>query len=97
MFIAAPIGTGQGGQFKSFDLAGRLDVGAGTKIGKLALLVKGDLCICRQVFNQLYLVNFALFFVKIDGFCARQGEFFDRQVCLDDLLHLSFDFFQIRV
>ena len=62
---------------------------------EVALLVEGNLFALRQVFDQLDLVRFILFFVHGDGVFSGHGEAFQPVAFFDDLFHFGFDLVQV--
>ena len=66
-----------------------------TQIYILALSVKADLCVLRQILDQLYLVRLLLLLHELNGLISRQGEALQSQVLFHDLLHLCFQSGQI--
>ena len=66
-----------------------------TKVNEITLLVEGNGFPVRQIFNELYLVIFAVFFHERNRLFLRKSKAFDGKIALDDLLHFLFDGRQI--
>ena len=95
--VAAPVGGVAGGQLDAvaLDAAGGVHVGAGAQVGKLTLLVEGDVGVLRQVVDQLHLVGLLLLLHELDGLGAGQLEALQLQLLLADLPHLCLDLRQV--
>ena len=91
---AAPVRAGAGGEFVRLDAAGPHQVRPGAKIREIALPVERDRLAARGVLLHQFK------FVRLIGheracFFDRQFKPLDRQVFLDDRLHLGLDFFKV--
>ena len=75
----------------ALDPAGGVQVGTGTQVGELALLVEGDVGVLRQVVDELYLVGLTLLLHKLDGLLTGQLKALQLQLLLTDLAHLRLD------
>ena len=69
--------------------------GTGAQVGKLTLLVEGDVGVLRQVVDQLHLVGLLLLLHILDGLGAGQLEALQLQLLLADLAHLRLDLRQV--
>ena len=68
---------------------------SGTQIHELALLIKADGLLVRQVLNQLHLIRLGLFLHGPDRLIPWQHKWLNRKIFLYDLCHLSFQLLQI--
>ena len=93
--IASPVSTCQAGKLEGFYRFGGHQVRACTQIYILALSIEADLCILRQILDELYLVRLLLLLHELNGLISRQGEALQSQVLFHDLLHLCFQSGQI--
>jgi len=95
LLAAAPVGSGDLGQLERLDLTGLLEVRPGAQVGEIALAVKRDYGVFRELVDQLDLVGFFFFQHQLPRLGTGQLEAFQGQIGLDDLLHLILDLFQI--
>ena len=96
LLVAAVISTGDGEELEGFDLLAVTDVGAGTQVHELAVLVERDLFALGNVVEAAEFVGFlATGFDDFDGLLA--GDLFAAKglVLFDDHSHLGFDLFEI--
>ena len=63
-------------------------MGAGAQVGKLALLIEGDMGVLRQVLDQLHLVGLLLLLHEPDGLRPGQLKALQFELLLADLAHL---------
>ena len=64
------------------------DMGSCAQVHKLALLVKADCLLLRQVLNKLYLIGLALFLHELNGLSPWQYKGLNRQIFLYNPGHL---------
>ena len=64
LLTASPVSACEAGQLECLDRLCAHKVRTCTKVNKLALLIKADLCVLRQILDQLYLVRL-VFLLKI--------------------------------
>ncbi len=93
--IPSPISARRGDQLKRFDPFCTHQVGAGAKIHKVPLLIKGNHCILRQIPDQLHFIRLALFLHKLHGFFPGQSEFLQFFPLFDYFFHFRFQLIQI--
>ena len=63
-------------------------MGSCAQVHKLALLVKADCLLLRQVLNKLYLIGLALFLHELNGLSPWQYKGLNRQIFLYNPGHL---------
>ena len=95
--VVLPVGAGLLGDLKGLQALGVGHVGADAHINVVALLVEADDGILGQVADVLLLILGVTLLHQLDGLVSGQDEGLDGQICLDDLLHLLFNFQEILV
>ena len=93
--IASPVCHGGRNQFISLNIFSTHQVRTCTQIHKSSLVIEGNLCAFRQVFNQFYLKRLIALLHEFDCFLSGKSETLDFVAFLDDLLHLGFNPVQI--
>ena len=84
--VAAPVGTGAGGELDGLDPSGIRQMGAGAQIHKIALTVEGDgLALGGVLLEQLQLIR--LIRHQLTGLLRRQKKLLNRKCFLDDFIH----------
>ena len=91
VLVALVVRAGTLCKLKCLDSAGGVKVGTCAKVGVLALSVDRDLCILGQLFNSLYLVGLVKALEQLNSLCSGNNLSGDKQIFLNDLLHLSLD------
>ena len=95
-FIAAPVCTCDGGQFKRLDRAGGHQVWAGTQVVKLGLFIKTDRLAFSGMFpDQFFFIDFAVGADFFKSLFRRQLKALQRNILFDDFFHFGFDLDQI--
>ena len=97
VLVVLPVRAGELGELEGLERLGVAQVRADAHVDIVALLVEADDRVLRQVADVLDLVDFAALLHERDGFLARQGERLDRQVLLDDLVHLRLDLGEVAL
>src|SRR6185369_426794 len=94
--VAQPIGASDIHQLERLDFAGRWNVGPATKVQKLSRLVNRDLFIgLGELLDEMTLHEVAFTLELLETFGAGKKFARVRQVLLDELVHLLFDFLEI--
>ena len=90
--VAAPVGAAALGQLDAvaLDAAGRIQMGAGAQIHKLALTVEADHSVGGQIIDQLHLIRLFLLLHELNSLLAGQLEALQLQLLLADLAHFRF-------
>ena len=70
-------------------------MGAGAQVGKLALLVEGDVCVLREVVDELHLEGLLLLLHELERLGPGQLKALQLQLLLADLPHLGLDLLQV--
>ena len=91
---AAPVSAGAAGELHRLDRAGGHKVGAGAKIGEIALTAECNLfALAGVLFDEFQLIG--LIGHQLFGFLHRQGETLDGQISLSNGGHFGFQLFQV--
>ena len=91
LFAAAPVGARHAHEFGVFEFSGGGDVRPGAQVDELALPVKADDRVLRQVADELHLVWLAQLFHIGNGLFPRQLKPLEREVLPGNLFHFLFD------
>ena len=92
--VASPVSAGGGGDFEGLDGGDVHQVRAGAQVGELALLKEADLfALAGVLLNQLDLVRLVLH--QFQRLRNVQLKALQRQLFLDDLLHLGLDLLDV--
>ena len=96
VLVASPVRAGQAHDLKRFSHAfGAHQMRARAQIHELALAVKADFGVLREILDQLHLVGLILFLHIGNSLVPGLGETLDFQIFLYDFLHLRFDLLKI--
>src|SRR5690606_1924875 len=95
--VTTPVGTGNGSQFECLELAGIRNVRTAAEVDKFALAVKRQLFVARNGLDDLNLVLLAHLFKHGDSIFTAHQLTGNSKVVFDDVLHATFNFFQILI
>ena len=94
--VAAPVSAGDTRELDgvALDTAGGVQMRAGAEVDKLALAVKGDDGILRQIVDELDLIRLVALLHELQRFLARELKTLETQLFLADLAHLGLELFK---
>ena len=91
LFAASPVGSRQAGELDRLHIFGVVQMRARAQIHELALTVKADHRVLRQILDQLHLVVLVSLLHEGDRLISGKREALQRQTLLHDLLHFLFN------
>ena len=95
VLIGLPISTRNAGQLKSLNALGVEHVRANAHVNVFTLLIEGDVCVRSKIANVLNLVRLAALLHVGNSLITRKLKRLNLEVLFDNLLHLSFDSWEI--
>ena len=95
VLIGLPIRTRNAGQLKSLNTLGVEHVRTNAHVNIFTLLIEGDVCVRSKIANVLNLVRLAALLHVGNSLITRKLKRLNLEVLFDNLLHLSFDSWEI--